>query len=124
MPSRSATVQVRNYLARLPPGTRRTMKHLRDIIRGVAPEAEEHFSYGIPAFAFDGKAFVWYAAFKSHVSVYPIGARIRRAFADELEGYGTSTGTVRFPLNEPLPARLITRLVKARLAEARGARSR
>ena len=106
------------------PEAQKALAKLRDLIRSAAPGAEEAFSYRIPAFRLDGKPFVWYAGFKRHVSLYPIGDAIRRAHAAELESYETSKGTVRFPLDEPLPAALVKRLVKARMDEVRGAEPR
>ena len=111
--------QVRAYLAALPPRPRRQMKEIRSIIRAVAPRATETFSYRIPGFRLDGKVFVYYAAFKEHCSLYPMGAKIRRAHAAALEGYKVSTGTIQFPLNRPLPVSLVKRLVRARAAEVR-----
>jgi uncharacterized protein YdhG (YjbR/CyaY superfamily) len=109
----SAPKDVEAYLAALPKGQRAALEKLRKIIRVAAPKAEEVISYGIPAFWYQGYGIVWYAAWKNHCSLYPISGAITR----ELKGYDTAKGTIRFAVDEPLPAALVKKLVKARIAE-------
>lgn len=111
--------QIRAYLAAQPAKQRAALKAIRDAIREVVPDAVNSFSYRIPGVKLDGKALVWYAGFRNHTSLYPIGDAIRRRFAAELEGYETSRGTVRFPLDKPIAIELVKRLVKARIEEVR-----
>ena len=106
---------VAEYLVRVPQPARGTLNKVRAAIRSAAPaEATETISYGIPAFRHK-QVLVWYAAFSDHCSLFPTAAVIH-AFKDELKGYSTSKGTIHFPTDKPLPAALVKKMVKARVA--------
>jgi len=112
----SAPKNVDEYLAGVPEPARSTLNKMRTAIRSsVPPEAIETISYGIPAFKHKG-VLVWFAAFSDHCSLFPTAAVIE-AFKNELKRFPTSKGTIQFPTDKPLPARLVRRLVKARVAQ-------
>ena len=103
------------YLAALDPDKRSALEKLRKAIRAAAPKAEECISYGVPAFRLNGKFLVALAAATHHCSFYPGSAL--QVFGADLKGYETSTGTIRFQPNKPLPSTLVRKLVKARIAK-------
>ena len=106
------------YLASVTPEQRVALERLRKVIRAAATDAEECISYQIPAFRVGGKVMVWFAATKNHCSFFPGG--IVAAFKDELEDYEVSKGTIRFQPDHPLPAALVRKIVKARIAQRIG----
>ncbi|MFI5307977.1 MAG: iron chaperone [Polyangiales bacterium] len=105
------------YLATLSADKRAALERLRRAIHRAAPRAEECISYQVPAFRLDGKMLVWFGAGAKHCAFYP-GAVVT-AHKDELAGYATSKGTVRFQPDRPLPANLVRKLVRARIAAMR-----
>ncbi len=112
----AAPKEMDEYLARLPEPARSTLNKMRALIRSVAPsEATETISYGMPAFKYKG-VLVWFAAFSNHCSLFP-GSSVIEAFKNELKGFSTSKGTIHFPVDKPLPAALVKKLVKARVAQ-------
>ena len=104
------------YLTTLSVGKRAALQKLRTAIKAAVPEAEECISYQLPAFRFRGRILVWFGAATKHCSFYP-GAHPIKVLEDELERYETSKGTIRFQEDAPLPATLVRKLVKARIAE-------
>ncbi len=120
MPGKPQTID--EYLATLPDDKRAALEELRKTIRAAAPKAEECISYSLPAFRLDGKVLVGFGASASHCAFYPMSGGAVAAHADELSAYETSKGTIRFQANEPLPAPLVRKLVKARIAENAAAR--
>jgi uncharacterized protein YdhG (YjbR/CyaY superfamily) len=113
---KSTPRDIDQYLARVPEPARSTLTKLRAMIHSAAPEAAETISYRIPAFRYKGRLLLWFAAFSSHCSLFPTAAVIE-AFSKELKGYHISKGTIQFPVDKALPATLVKKLVKARIAQ-------
>ena len=106
-----------DYLAVLSEDKRAALEKLRQAIKSVAPKAEEYFYYQLPAFRLHGKRLVAFGAAKEHCSLYPLSATVVSALADDVEAYDTSPGTIRFPVDKPLPTALVRKIVKFRIAE-------
>jgi uncharacterized protein YdhG (YjbR/CyaY superfamily) len=114
--SKVVTNEVDEYLERVPEPARTTLNKVRAVIRSAAPpEATEGISYGIPTFKYKGM-LASFAAFSDHCSLFP-GAGPTIEFKNELKNFQTSKGTIRFAPNKPLPATLLRKLLKARVAE-------
>jgi uncharacterized protein YdhG (YjbR/CyaY superfamily) len=113
----TAPANVDEYLAGVPEPARGTLNKVRAAIRSaVPPEATEAIGYRIPAFRYKG-ALVGFAAFSNHCSLFPMSLSVMEVFKNELRDFDTSKGTIRFPVDKPLPAALVKKLVKARIAE-------
>ena len=108
---------VDEYLARVAEPARSTLNKVRAAIRSaVPPAATEAIGYGIPTFRYKG-ALLAYAAFSDHCSLFPMSLAVMAAFKNELKGFSKRKGTIHFPLDKPLSAALVRKLVKARVAE-------
>jgi uncharacterized protein YdhG (YjbR/CyaY superfamily) len=106
------------YIATFPKNIQSILEELRQAIKKSAPEAEETISYQMPAFKLNG-ILVWFAAFKNHIGFYPKTSAIE-AFKRELSNYEVSKGTIRFPLDKPIPLDLVKKIVKHRIKENLG----
>lgn len=103
------------YIATFPEEIQTILQEIRETIRAAAPDAQEKISYQMPTFALHGN-LVHFAAFKNHIGFYPTPSGVE-AFQEELARYKGAKGSIQFPLNEPMPLDLITRIVKMRVAE-------
>jgi uncharacterized protein YdhG (YjbR/CyaY superfamily) len=110
------------YLAPLTADKRAALEKLRTTIKAAAPKAEEGIGYGLAAFRLDGKPLVAFGATAGHCAFYPMSSSTVEAHQDELQKFDTSKGTIRFQPDKPLPAALVRKLVKARIAENAGRR--
>jgi len=116
----SAIEQIDAYLSSLPDDQRVALQRLREMIAAAAPDAQEAISYGAPAFRYRDKPLVCYSAAHAHVSFFPMSPAVIAAHQEQLKDWSTSKGTVRFTAEHPLPAELVTTLVRARMKEVDG----
>lgn len=110
--------EIDHYLATVEEPKRSTLAQLRRTILDIVPEAEQGISYGLPAFKVRGKTVAGFAAFKNHLSYLPHSGSVFPQLKDELAGYTTSTGSLHFGIDQPLPAPLVEKLIAVRLRQA------
>ncbi len=116
--AKSDTKSVTGYIAAQPAAVQAALKRVRSTIRKAMPRADEVISYSIPAYKLNGRAMIFFAGWKQHYSIYPATDGLAEAFKDELASYDVSKGTIRFPLSEPVPVKLIERIAKFRVKQA------
>ena len=110
--------EIDQYLAALDEPKRATLAMVRQAVLDALPEAEQGISYGVPAFKVHGKTIAGFAAFKNHLSYLPHSGSVFPQLKDELKGYATSSGALRFDIGRPLPAPLVEKLIAVRLRQA------
>ena len=108
---------VDDYIVAQPETVRPLLESVRATIRKALPDADESISYQMPTYKIRGAPVIYFAAWKKHYSIYPATAKIIAALKDELAPYEVEKGTIRFPLSEPVPVRLIARIAKLRAGE-------
>ena len=108
--------EIETYIKQFPDNVQEILQNLRKLVKNNAPQAEEIFSYGMPAYKTNKKPLVYFAAFKNHIGFYatPSG---HSEFKNELSKYKKGKGSVQFPLNNPIPYKLIERIVQFRVSE-------
>jgi uncharacterized protein YdhG (YjbR/CyaY superfamily) len=114
-----SAAEIDQYLAQLEEPKRTTLQQLREAILRKVPDAEECISYGLPAFRVNGKVVAGFAAFKNHLSYLPHSGSVLDQLGDQLIGYTMTKGSLHFPVDQPLPDRLVERLVAVRLRQIR-----
>jgi uncharacterized protein YdhG (YjbR/CyaY superfamily) len=111
----NAPKSIDDYIAGYPKDIQAKLRKIRAVIRKAAPAADEGISYQMPVFKMSGN-LVYFAAFTNHISFFPTSSGVAK-FQKELKGYATSKGTIKFPLDKPMPYALISRITKYRVKE-------
>jgi uncharacterized protein YdhG (YjbR/CyaY superfamily) len=113
-----SAAEIDEYLDGLDEPKRSTLGRLRSDILAVLPDAEQCLSYAVPGFKVGGKTIAGFAAFKNHLSYLPHSGSVFPVLAEDLAGYGKSSGALRFPVDQPLPPELVEKLIAVRLRQA------
>jgi uncharacterized protein YdhG (YjbR/CyaY superfamily) len=106
-----------DYLDGLPPAQKAALAHVRDVVGGLAPDAEEGSSYGVPAFISSGRPLLGFSAAAKHLSIFPFSPAAIDAVRDRLEGFDLAKGTIRFSPEQPVPDDVLADVVRARMRE-------
>ena len=109
--------EIDDYLTKLDEPKRATLQQLRQTIQTIIPTAEQGISYGMPAFRLHGKVIAGFAAFKNHLSYLPHSGAVLAELADDVAGYVTSKGALRFSIDKSLPKTLVKKLIAVRLRQ-------
>src|SRR5262245_23210412 len=118
MKSQKARVNsIDEYIVTFPQNIQKILEKVRGTIKAAAPKAEEKISYGIPTFTLNGKYLIYFAGWKQHISIYPVPVG-DEAFNQEIAPYVAGKGTLKFPIEKRMPLKLITKIVKLKVAEA------
>ena len=112
-------LSVDEYIATFPEDVQAILARVRDTVRKAVPEAVESISYQIPAYKLSGAPVLYFAGWKRHYSLYPASDQLVEALKDELAPFKVEKGTIRFPLSQPVPVKLIERIAKLRAEEVR-----
>ena len=115
MNSKKGFSSIDEYIATIPSDVQKVLEELRTTIKAAAPDAKETISYNMPTFTLNGTYLIYFAGWKKHISVYPIPAG-SEAFNKKIAKYADEKGTVKFPLDKPIPFKLVTQMVKLQLA--------
>lgn len=121
-PDADKRATVESYLKAQPPATRRLLRLVRRSIRTAVPHAVELISYRIPAYKLNGRVLIYFAGWTHHYALYPATPAVLEACREDLAAYQVAKGTIRFPLDEPVPVDLIARIATVRAQEAEAAR--
>ena len=106
-----------DYLDALPPAQKAALERVRTVVAGLAPDAEEGRSYGVPAFIYAGRPLLGFSAAKQHLSIFPFSPAAIEAVKDRLEGFDLAKGTIRFTPDRPVPEDVLADVVRARMRE-------
>jgi uncharacterized protein YdhG (YjbR/CyaY superfamily) len=107
---------INEYVSSLPKNAQTAMEEIIATIKAKVPDAEEHISYNMPAFKVNGEYFIHFSAWKNHIGMYPIPAG-NEAFQKQIEPYRSAKSSLNFPLDQPMPIKLIEKFIKFRIAE-------